>query len=91
MDGSPPAYYIRQGSGDGANKWVLHLMGGAWCSNPEDCYSRSFTILGSTTDYFETFEFPGILSGDNEVNPDFYNWNVVFFIYCDGASFAGDR
>ena len=91
MDGSPPAYYIRQGSGDGANKWVLHLMGGGWCSNTADCFMRSFSIVGSTTDYSETEEFFGILSGDSEVNPDFYNWNAVFFIYCDGASFAGDR
>ena len=34
--------------------------------------------------------FSGFLSSNPEVNPDFYNWNVVFIKYCDGASFAGN-
>ena len=91
MDGTSPAYYIRQGSGDGANKWMLHLMGGGWCSSTADCYSRTSTILGGTTDFLERMEFFGKFSSDNEVNPDFYNWNVVYLIYCDGGVFAGDR
>ena len=93
LDGSPPGYYMRAGSGDNANKWILHFMGGGWCINTNDCYQRSLTAQGSTsTDYWEQYEeFPGILSSDKEVNPDFYNWNGVFLIYCDGASFAGDR
>ena len=32
----------------------------------------------------------GFLSGDKTVNPDFYEWNVAYIKYCDGASFAGD-
>ena len=82
---------MRAGSGDGANKWVLHLMGGAWCGNTSDCYARSFSALGSTALWPESNEFFGIFSSDSKVNPDFYNWNAVFFIYCDGASFAGSR
>ena len=91
LDGSPPGYYMRPGTGDGANKWVLHLMGGAWCYNTNDCYERSKTTLGTTTLWNETAVFLGILSDDATTNPDFYNWNAVFFIYCDGGSFAGDR
>ena len=91
LDGSPPGYYMRAGSGDGADKWILHLMGGGWCSNTTDCYNRSFTILGGTTPWPETADFFGIFSDDAEVNPDFYNWNHVFIIYCDGGLFAGDR
>jgi hypothetical protein len=33
----------------------------------------------------------GILSSDPEINPDFYNWNLVMLCYCDGASFSGYR
>ena len=91
LDGSPPGYYMRPGSGEGANKWILHLMGGAWCATTVDCYKRSFTELGSTTPWNMSPEFAGILSSDKSVNPDFYNWNAVFVIYCDGGSFAGDR
>ena len=91
LDGSPPGYYMRPGSGEGANKWILHLMGGAWCASTNDCYLRSFTIFGTTTLWNETTEIFGIFSDDPAVNPDFYNWNGVFLLYCDGGSFAGDR
>jgi hypothetical protein len=30
----------------------------------------------------------GFMSADPAINPDFYNWNMVFFNYCDGASFG---
>ncbi len=91
LDGSPPGYYMHAGSGDGANKWVLHLMGGAWCYSTDNCHERSLTQLGTTTLWPQSMDFFGILSSDAAVNPDFYNWNAVFFIYCDGGSFAGDR
>ena len=97
LDGSPPVYYIRTGSGDGADKWILHLMGGAWCQNSTECYDRSFTMLGTSTLWTDPITMPniltrmdGILSANATTNPDFYNWNAVFFVYCDGSSFAGD-
>eukprot|EP01105_Mastigella_eilhardi_P027869 TRINITY_DN8836_c0_g1_i2.p1 TRINITY_DN8836_c0_g1~~TRINITY_DN8836_c0_g1_i2.p1 ORF type:complete len:313 (+),score=60.51 TRINITY_DN8836_c0_g1_i2:304-1242(+) len=31
------------------------------------------------------------MSESKTVNPDFYNWNHVLFVYCDGASFGGYR
>ncbi|PKI48177.1 hypothetical protein CRG98_031442 [Punica granatum] len=34
--------------------------------------------------------FTGILSGNAQENPDFFNWNRVKLRYCDGASFTGD-
>ncbi len=92
LDGSPPGYYFRPGSGSGANRWILHLMGGGWCFlGVEDCYNRSLTLYGSTKDWNSTLTLNGALSPDMTVNPSFYNWNTVFFIYCDGASFSADR
>lgn len=91
LDGSPPGYYMRAGSGNGTNKWVLHLMGGGWCTTLADCYNRSFTIFGSSKEWPESYELFGIFSDKPAVNPDFYNWNVVFMMYCDGGSFAGDK
>lgn len=82
---------MRSGSGDGADKWVLHLVGGGWCATTQECYERSFTALGSSKDLDESLDWRGIFSSDEAVNPDFYNWNIVAFIYCDGGSFAGDR
>lgn len=83
---------MRRGTGDGANKWVLHLIGGGWCFTTEECYLRSFSPLGSSdSEYWpQSIEQAGILSNMDAINPDFYNWNHVAYIYCDGASFAGD-
>ena len=91
LDGSPPGYYIRAGFGDGANKWILYLMGGGWCSDTRECSRTASTRLGSTSRQPSQTSFHGILSSDSEDNQDFYNWNAVHFVYCDGGSFAGDR
>ena len=77
--------------GSASSKWRIHLMGGGWCGTASDCYNRSFTRLGSTKSYPKSAAFGGFLSDDPVVNPDFYDWNMVFVIYCDGASFAGDK
>ena len=92
LDGSPPGYFFRPGKDSGSNKWLLHLMGGGWCFlGTEECYNRSFTIYGSSANWSSSFDFHGALSSNMETNPTFYNWNMVFLMYCDGASFAGDR
>ncbi|CAI5535108.1 unnamed protein product [Closterium sp. Naga37s-1] len=33
LDGSPPGYYFRPGSGEGADAWHVHLPMGGWCFN----------------------------------------------------------
>ena len=84
---------MREGSGEGTNKWILHLMGGGWCFSPEDCLQRSQSLLGSSTapEWEETLPYYAFLSSNAAVNPDFYNWNSVFLVYCDGGIFAGDK
>ena len=79
------------GSGDGASKWIIHLEGGGWCYDEEACVARSKTPLGTSKLWHPTMDFTsGLLSDDQESNPDFYTWNVAFLGYCDGASFAGN-
>ena len=89
LDGSPSGYFIRNGTGKNADKWILHQMGGSWCFDKMDCYRRSKTYLGSSKSYPDSHYFDGFLSDKQDVNPDFYDWNIVFIAYCDGASFAG--
>ena len=91
IDGSPPGYYISRGTGSGAMKYILHFEGGGWCPTLEDCFKRSRGKLGSSLHWPETLELDGKFSDDDTVNPDLYNWNVVYLGYCDGGSFAGDR
>ena len=89
LDGSAAGFYIRERSGSGVNKWIVYVGGGGWCGNETDCYERSMTYLGSNKLWSPMVTNGGLLSDNLTVNPDFYNWNMVYLMYCDGASFAG--
>ncbi|CAI5483910.1 unnamed protein product, partial [Closterium sp. Yama58-4] len=73
--------------------------GGAWCASPQSCAGRARTRLGSTEHARTAAEMVdartggmnGMLSFNKTVNPAFYNWNAVYFIYCDGGSFSGNQ
>jgi len=91
LDGSPAAYYFQEGSQENSTKWVFHIVGGGLCFNYEDCYYRSQTILGSSTLWPKILDWGGPISMNSTLNPDFYDWNHAFFVYCDGACFSGDR
>uniref|UniRef100_A0A804MAW9 Pectin acetylesterase n=1 Tax=Zea mays TaxID=4577 RepID=A0A804MAW9_MAIZE len=89
LDGSPPVYHFSPGSGSGANNWVVHMEGGGWCRNPDECAVRKGNFRGSSK-FMKPLSFSGILGGNQKSNPDFYNWNRVKIRYCDGSSFTGD-
>lgn len=88
LDGSPPGYYMRRGLA--SSKWILHLEGGGWCAPLEACVQRSTTALGSSKSWPPSSEFEGFLSDNPLRNPNFFDWNVVYIMYCDGASFSGN-
>ncbi|XP_042023195.1 pectin acetylesterase 7-like isoform X2 [Salvia splendens] len=89
LDGSPGGYHHSAGSGDGARNWLVYLMGGGWCADIATCQSYFNETRGSSR--FSRFEnFTGILSPDKHINPDFYNWNRIYVVYCDQSSFLGD-
>ena len=75
----------------GASNWIIHQEGGGWCYNEDLCLERSKTSLGSSTFWGPTASFNGFLSDEAMYNPQFYNWNVVYLKYCDGASFSGNK
>lgn len=90
LDGTPGAYYWRPGSGDGMKKWYIHHEGGGWCTDLDDCKSRSGTDLGSSKAYPASQDLGGgYFSADPAANPMMYNWNSVILRYCDGGSFSG--
>ncbi|GJP37948.1 hypothetical protein CLOM_g22394 [Closterium sp. NIES-68] len=100
LDGSPPGYYFRPGTGAGRLSWHIFLPGGAWCVTPADCAARAKTRLGSTKGFPSNPAhygaqlrpaFDGILSPDASLNPSLYSWNLVRLIYCDGGGYAGTR
>ncbi|XP_019179233.1 PREDICTED: pectin acetylesterase 8-like [Ipomoea nil] len=93
LDGSPPAYHISEGFGAGKDKWMVYLLGGAWCPTVSDCYSQLRGHLGSSIYWNDTKQkqrFGGILHNISKSNPDFHSWTKVMVRYCDGSSFTGD-
>lgn len=92
LDGSPPGYYLRSAPAGGVStkKWILHLGGGGWCGNSSNCYNRSMTSLGSSKSWPASTALNGFLSDNQSVNPSFYDWNIVYLMYCDGSSFTSN-
>ncbi|CAL5429298.1 unnamed protein product [Camellia sinensis] len=90
LDGSPPAYHLDKGFGAGINNWLVHFEGGGWCNNVTTCLARKNTRLGSSKQMANQLAFSGLLSNLQKFNPDFYNWNRIKVMYCDGSSFTGD-
>ncbi|KAK1393813.1 hypothetical protein POM88_012869 [Heracleum sosnowskyi] len=74
----------------GADNWLIQLEGGGWCDTVRDCVFRKTSRHGSSRFMAKELPFIGILSNKAEENPNFYNWNRVKLLYCDGASFTGD-
>lgn len=102
LDGSAPGYYLREGMGESAKNFKIHLCGGGWCSTESSCLSRSNTTLGSSSFWppvanTDKEHFPGQwdigLTGllGNDTNNAFSNWTSVFVMYCDGSSFTSFR
>ncbi|CAL5425546.1 unnamed protein product [Camellia sinensis] len=90
LDGSPPAYHLDKGFEAGINNWLVHFEGGGWCNNVATCLARKNTRLGSSKQMANQLAFFGLLSNLQKFNPDFYNWNRIKVMYCDGSSFTGD-
>ncbi|CAI5995475.1 unnamed protein product, partial [Closterium sp. NIES-64] len=73
LDGSPPGYYFRPGTGSGKSMWHIYLPHGGWCFSPDQCLRRSKAYLGSSTFYPQdptnvnlSPGFNGILNSSNE-------------------------
>eukprot|EP00475_Leptophrys_vorax_P039359 TRINITY_DN70_c1_g1_i1.p1 TRINITY_DN70_c1_g1~~TRINITY_DN70_c1_g1_i1.p1 ORF type:complete len:407 (+),score=95.04 TRINITY_DN70_c1_g1_i1:1213-2433(+) len=90
LDGSPAGFYHRLQSAK-SSSWIVHFQGGGYCYNAQTCLQRSTTDLGSSLNWPQVQNFSGFLSADPAVNPHFYDWNVIFIQYCDGAFFASNR
>lgn len=93
LDGSPGAYYIKNGVGVNASNFIFFQQAGGWCESLLDCAARSRSTLGSTAaDPNETSSWvvEDLLIGEPSLNPLFYNWTSVYSRYCDGASRASN-
>eukprot|EP00041_Stephanoeca_diplocostata_P023702 m.587946 g.587946 ORF g.587946 m.587946 type:complete len:321 (+) comp22359_c1_seq8:213-1175(+) len=91
LDGSPGAFYFRPATDPThQNDWLFHFKGAGWCYDEQDCFGRSNMQFGSSTTWANTTGGwnGGILGPGDTV---FGAFNKVVFLYCDGASFTGNR
>lgn len=95
IDGSKPAFYFRNGTGNGVLKWIVFFEGGGWEYDLDGVIKhRLHSDLGSSKNYPECLseaKMKHYVSNDKNQNPLMYNWNTVWVKYCDGGSYAGDR
>ncbi|PIK36415.1 hypothetical protein BSL78_26760 [Apostichopus japonicus] len=87
LDGSAPAYYYRRGRN---KKWVIHFPTSELCFSLEQCMQLSRINSGSSRSLEPYLAADGFLSSNSEINPDFFNWNVVRLHPCDGGLYTGD-
>ena len=90
LDGSAGNYYFAKG--EESTKFVMHFEGGGWCWNEEDCWKRRGGNRGSTKNDKSQMDFNKVsfLGNDPKKSPLFFNWNKIYFRYCDGMSFVGN-
>ena len=48
LDGTPPGFYARNGSGVDADKWIVYFKGGGHCYNPSTCAEAATGAYGSS-------------------------------------------
>ena len=88
LDGSPGGFYFRP-SPTKSQKWVVFHQGGGWCLSPENCLERASTNFGSSVNwgptYTDRYEGSAMFA-----TPPFTEFNLVYAMYCDGGSWAGN-
>jgi hypothetical protein len=90
LDGSPPAFYMRNSTTHNASKkWVIFFKGGGRCHDLGQCARARRGAYGGSTRAPRHFRYDGILSPDREVNP-FADWNHVLVWYCDASAWQGN-
>ena len=92
-DGSPPAFWVRPGSGAGARTWVIWLEGGGQCTSQASCAQRAKGADAGhlTSAGFHAGSGAGVLSPSPAINPRLYNANAVLIHYCSSDDWSGDR
>ncbi|XP_019623511.1 PREDICTED: pectin acetylesterase 11-like isoform X2 [Branchiostoma belcheri] len=92
LDGSAPGYYFQPGVAAGLRKWVIYLPGGEACFTLEACRKRTLQTKGlgpgTTRKLANTTKGHALRSADKTINPEFWDWNMVEAVYCDGFFFS---
>lgn len=91
-DGSPGGFYWRAGEGEGKNRFVIHLQGGAWCYDEDSCNYRwnDDIDLMSSTEWEPTIYMSEGLFNMNPLKNAWWSANSVYVMYCSSDVWAGN-
>jgi hypothetical protein len=89
-DYSQGIYYLREATNK--RKWIIYLEGGVGCGNMEECNKRykERPELMMSRGYPETIEGRDIFDPSPEVNPDYWDYNMVLIPYCTSDLWVGN-
>jgi hypothetical protein len=91
-NGGAYTYYLRPGTGEGLNRWVIFTEGGGACSSISECETRFASEKGKMVPATETtIVREGIFEISPTQNPDFWDWNHVFLNYCSSDGWTGNK
>jgi hypothetical protein len=104
-DGTPGVFYVRIGSGDDVNRWVIHVQGGGGCNDYGSCLERWCGTQGAlpykankmssdwnadgVTDLAEHVRGPGMAS--ESANNQFSTWSHAWAYYCSSDMWEGQE
>ena len=102
-DGTPGVFYVREGTGDDVDKWVIHVQGGGSCPDGQTCTARWCGQQGDlpyqankmSTDWnrdgISDMLAHASASGMASMNPanNFRTWTHVWAYYCSSDSWMG--
>lgn len=92
-DGTQAVIYVRPGTGDGLDRWSIHLQGGSSCTTYEECEARwcgsGFYDASKMSSRWapEAIAGAGIASAD-PASP-FASWSHAWFYYCSSDMWTG--
>lgn len=102
-DGTPGTFYIREGIGADADRWVVHVQGGGACRDYDSCLERWCGQQGGlpytankmssdwdgdgSSDLLDHAEAGGMAVF--HPSNDFHTWTHVFAYYCSADSWQG--
>lgn len=87
-DGSPAVFYLRQNaeSFKESPNWIIYLESGTACWSVDSCADQGVV---SSLDLPETKVSEGFLSVNPDVNPYYYDYNVLSIPSCSSDYFTG--
>ncbi|KRX10910.1 hypothetical protein PPERSA_12034 [Pseudocohnilembus persalinus] len=95
--GTAPSIYVKDSQYEtDSKKFIIFFQGGGWCYGDseqkakEHCFQRiEDNFFASLKQFGQNEYMTGILSHNPDINPEFFDYTVIYINYCDGTGHQG--